>query len=770
MRRNQLLGIVVGLLLFDGAAFAQIASSGASPAQGDSDSATLAEIVVTAQKRQQSVMDVGMSINAPTGAQLEQLGVTDLIGLEKAVPGFTVSTNFDGVPVFGIRGLVYDAVQLDATPTVSVYVDEAPLPYSAMTEGTMLDLERVEVLKGPQGTLFGNNSTAGAINFIAAKPTDVFSAGALASYSNWGQAYVEGFASGPLTDTLKARIAVSSTQGGAWQRTYTAGPELENGTADKGAERLIVEWEPQEHGPKISLNLNSYYDLSQPQALQLSLPKPEAGPPLIYPVPGPDDRAADFSNDPRFRASNNDHFYQAVLRGDIPLSSAIQLTSIANYAHLDYYMFRDPDGTRLLLEEGGQLGTLETVGDETRLSGDFANGLHFIVGGNYSHDIVHEQEPYYYLNTGFFPPNVEIDPPANSSTETKAAFANADWSFTNQLTLTAGVRYTDVHQAYASCNLDPGNGLDAALFGDYANLLRSAFGLGPTNTYMAGKCVTIGSPPTFLPSGFSASSTDHNVPWRVGVNYKPDPDLLLYALVSRGFKAGGYPFLSGVELSEYAKVKQEQVTDYELGVKGSAGRLFSVSAAVFYYDYLNKQLYTTEPSIIGPVISLDNMPKSKAYGFDGEVTFKPLSGLTFHGALTYSRTDITDPGPVTMDGAGNPINLVGHSFGYAPVWSANLDGLYRVPLNGQMDAFIGANASYRSQTYSDISEEAPFLIRSYTTVDARLGVDYSRFMVMGWVTNLTNQYYWTSVNYIAEGYERITGMPRTVGITASYKF
>ena len=769
MAKQTLLALVAvfGMIGF-GSVLAQVSTATGSSAHRESDSATLQEIIVTAEKREQSVMDVGMSINTASGPQLQQLGVIDMIGLEKAVPGFTVSTNFDGVPVFGIRGLVFDAVQLSATSTVSVYVDEAPLPYSAMTEGTLLDLERVEVLKGPQGTLFGNNSTAGAINFIAAKPTDVFSAGIRTSYNSFGQWYGEAFASGPIADTFKARLAVSTTQGGAWQTTYTPGPKLNNGSADKSVERLILEWTP--GTAKVSLNFNSYQDLSDPQALQLSQPKPEAGPPLVYPIAPQNDRAADFNNDPAYPARTDNRFYQGVLRGDIPLSSTLQLTSIANFAHLSFYQFRDPDGTRILLEEGGQVGTIETYGDETRLSGEFANNVHFIVGANYSHDIIHEHEPYYYLNTGFFPPGVSLNPPGNASSETKAVFANADWNITNQVTLTAGVRYTNVHEDYASCNLDPGDGKDAALFGSFANLLRGAFGLGPTNAYMAGQCVTIGPAPTFLPSSFSASSTDHNVPWRVGVNYKPNADLLLYGLVSRGFKAGEYPFLSGVALQEYVKVKQEQVTDYEVGVKSSVGRLFSVSAAVFYYDYLNKQLYTTEPSIIGPIIALDNMPKAKAYGFDGEATLKPLPGLTFHGALTYSHTSITDPGPVTMDGAGTPIDLRGHAFGYAPKWSANFDAEYRVPLTGQIDAFVGANALYRSKTYSDISQEAPFTIKGYTTADARLGVDFSRLTVMGWVTNLTNEYYWTSVNYIAEGYERITGMPRTFGITASYKF
>ena len=132
----------------------------------------LEEIVVTAQKRADNINDVPLSIATASGAELLKRGIADPTQLESLVPGFSYQKSSYGVPVFSLRGVgFYDTTQ-GVTPAVAVYVDEIPLPYSAMTRGAALDVERVEVLKGPQGTLFGQNSTGGAINYIAAKPTD----------------------------------------------------------------------------------------------------------------------------------------------------------------------------------------------------------------------------------------------------------------------------------------------------------------------------------------------------------------------------------------------------------------------------------------------------------------------------------------------------------------------------------------------------------------------------------------------------------------------
>lgn len=167
----------------------QSTSAGAQEASETAQAGDLAqgnrldEIVVTAQKRSENINDVAISVQAASGEQLINLGITETSQLQKIVPGFSATKSPYGTPVFTIRGVGFQDTALGASPTVSTYVDEVPLPFSIETVGATLDLQRVEVLKGPQGTLFGNNATGGAINYIANKPGDAFEAGFDASFT-----------------------------------------------------------------------------------------------------------------------------------------------------------------------------------------------------------------------------------------------------------------------------------------------------------------------------------------------------------------------------------------------------------------------------------------------------------------------------------------------------------------------------------------------------------------------------------------------------------
>jgi hypothetical protein len=170
--------------------------------------AGVGDIVVTARKKQESSNSIGMSINALTGDTLAKQGILNTADLVKAVPGFNYTRSTYGTPVYTLRGVGFNETTLAAAPPVSVYVDEVPLPYSVMAQGAALDVQRVEVLKGPQGTLFGQNSTGGAINYIAAKPTKTLQAGADASFGRFDSFTGSAFLSGPITDTLRGRIAI----------------------------------------------------------------------------------------------------------------------------------------------------------------------------------------------------------------------------------------------------------------------------------------------------------------------------------------------------------------------------------------------------------------------------------------------------------------------------------------------------------------------------------------------------------------------------------
>jgi outer membrane receptor protein involved in Fe transport len=157
------------------------------------------EIIVTAQKREENVNTVPMSITAVTGEQLKRAGIKEVRDLIKVSPGFSYADSYVGSPIYTLRGIGFSDISLGGRSTVSLYVDQAPIPFAIEGRGVNLDLERVEILKGPQGTLFGQNSTGGAINFIAAKPTKTFSAGIDGSYGSFNETDFSGFISGPLT-------------------------------------------------------------------------------------------------------------------------------------------------------------------------------------------------------------------------------------------------------------------------------------------------------------------------------------------------------------------------------------------------------------------------------------------------------------------------------------------------------------------------------------------------------------------------------------------
>jgi len=208
-----------------------------------SESGTGLEIIVTAQKREEKLSDVPVSVVAATAETLQASGVVDATDLGAIVPGFTASTSVFGPPVFSLRGVNFNAFQASAPPTVSSYIDEASIPYPIMGQAMFLDVERVEVLKGPQGTLFGQNATGGSINVIAAKPTSSLEAGFRVDVNTWGETNAEAYVSGPLSDTLRARVAAQTTQFGGWQRGYFLNDE-KNGDQNKVAGRLLLDWTP----------------------------------------------------------------------------------------------------------------------------------------------------------------------------------------------------------------------------------------------------------------------------------------------------------------------------------------------------------------------------------------------------------------------------------------------------------------------------------------------------------------------------------------------
>src|SRR5712671_1536101 len=360
-RRTTCAGVSVLVVAGVTSALAQTASDPAQPATS-SEPAALAEILVTAEKRSERLADVPLSITAQNAEELTKVGVHDVSDLEKVVPGFAYTQSVYGAPIFTIRGIGFYGEAVGISPTVSVYVDQVPIPFTRAAEGVSLDLERVEVLKGPQGTLFGQNSTGGAINYIAAKPTDTFAAGGTVTYGNYNLLQATGYIGGPLADGLTARLSVDALHRDDWQYSFTRNDTI--GKKSYFAGRLQLDWHAID-GLKVALNVNGSTDHSDPQAVQIVavLPSEVVASPaeLATPLaPTNNNRVADWSPTPRLRGDRN--LFQTSLRADYDFSSAATITSLTTYNYMQQAPVADLDGSAYnMVDEPKDLGHIFNI-------------------------------------------------------------------------------------------------------------------------------------------------------------------------------------------------------------------------------------------------------------------------------------------------------------------------------------------------------------------------------------------------------------------------
>lgn len=709
-------------------------------------------IVVTAQKRAESINTVGMSIDAVSGDELFDKGIIDTADLAKLVPGFTFNETVYGAPIYTIRGIGFQESSLAASPTVSVYVDEVPLPFSAETLGAALDVERVEVLKGPQGTLYGQNSTGGAINYIAAKPTDEFSAGVNASVGRFSTVNLSGFVSGALTSTLKTRLSVGYIYSDDWQESVSR-PGDELGGVDRLTGRLLTEWTPVD-ALKITVNVNGWRDKSDTPAQQLAglapqLPFLPAEVLALTPVPAGDARAADWDPDTSFERDN--YFYQGSVRGDLSLAGDITITSITSYQKYHRDMPVDADATQYPVFFVDETGEIETIFQELRVSGPLGDG-HWILGANYQSDKTEDSHyiDFTFASTGFLGGSLVNE--NSQDIKTKAIYASIDYPVYDGLSIQGGVRYTDADREYAGCARDPGNGG-----------IAGAFGSPP------GECFTI-----LDGGGFGVvykELNEDNISWRAGLNYQVNPDILLYANVSKGFKAGSFPILSALVESQVTPVVQESLLAYEAGFKAVFGPALQITGAGFYYDYQDKQIRGLTLTPLGLGETLINIPESHVVGFELSGVVRPFEGLSISPSVTMVQSEI-DGSFSNYTGLFTLELLSGEPFPYTPKWQGNTDVEYRFPVAANIDAFLGGNIIYQTGTYGAFGEEEPFDVDGYTTVDLRAGFSDAdgRWSVSAWGRNITNRYYLETATRSNDTLGRIPGMPATYGVSLTYRY
>lgn len=745
------------------------------------DEVRLEEIVVTAQKRQQSINSVGLSLQALSGDDLLRRGIDGPEDLTKAVPGFTFTPSPYATPVYTLRGVgLYDS-GLAVAPSVSVYVDEVPLALPIMAKGAALDIARVEVLKGPQGTLYGQSSTGGAVNYIAAKPTLDPALGGRASINHFGGLDAEAFVSGALSPTLGARLAVRTEQGGAWQKSTSRDDEL--GDANFLTGRLLLDWQPAE-SVQLSLNANGFIDRGDPLAPSLIKVSP-FDPSLIAPgfaqsLPADGARDADW---PAGYPDRENSFRQFALRGEVDLSDDARMTSISSYQKAKVDERLPFSGTPFPYQNLLHFGFVESVNQELRVSGK-SGGLDWIAGASYEHvksddhirydqSIVSNRQPLAALG---IPPYLDAHTAMEQKSETYAAFANIDYAFTDSLSARAGLRYTHNKSEGTGCSFDdlPSNEL-GLLVETLQAIFKSSLPAPrpPVVRVLPGMCASMDD--NFNPMAANLRLSEGNVSWRLGLDYKLDGGTLLYTVVSRGYKQGILPNVAALRVNQYEPAIRERLDAYEIGVKAPLfDRAVQFNSSAFYYRYKDKQIRGTQLDLLGKLEREINVPRSHVLGLEAELQMQPVRGLEATVGATYLDTEITRSF-TTYNSDGVLLDAKGSRIPFAPKFQLVGDVEYAWDLSGSSQAFAGGGLVHHSADNSSLQTDAvpapEFRIKPYTLVDLRLGLQDpdGRWRATVSVNNVFNTLTWNTVFRTIDDYFRYQDRPRTFALSVSYR-
>jgi iron complex outermembrane receptor protein len=780
-------------------AFAQQAT------QTDENTRTVETIIVTAQKREQSLQDVPIVVTAVSEQLLKDTGVKDIKDLAILAPGLTVtSTSSEASTTARIRGIgtVGDNPGLESS--VGVVIDGVYRPRNGVAFGDLGELERIEVLKGPQGTLFGKNTSAGVINVISKRPQFDFGSDVELTTGNFSA--LEGAASitGPLAgDTLAGRLYVSArerdgyydvrrgegprTEDTDWDRSfYTARGQLLFRPSNTFEARLIADYTERDENCCGAVQMNVGPTAGRVAALATDGGVAIPADPFEYNI---------FSNRPTTQEIT-DQGLSAELTFDI---GELELTSISawrkwemvNGQDVDYssadIFYRDPGGPNFT--------EFDQLSQEIRLAG--ATGrMNWIVGGFFAKEDLDTRVQLLYgadyeayvssrfapalpttqtqaqrvawlaatlgmtPGTVFTPGQGQYDAYAQESTS-YALFANNSFEITEQLEFTLGVRYTKEEKDLNSNYNNIGGGIGCARIRQNAGGPQNAGNIGVQLTLFPTAPAAVNGPAVFIGTACSTAN-DHaytnlstrqssidedDVSGTAKLAFRFNENVMTYASYARGYKASGYN-LDRTRVSPLApsvitdtSFAEELVDSYELGVKTTlAENSLLLNGTVFYQDYTDFQLNT----FTGIQFVVRSLPQVVSKGVDVDVVwFTPLEQLSIQGGVTYAETTIEDFGATLTEGGVFSAARKNDTLSFAPDWSSSLSATFQQPIGANLLFRANVGAKYLSE-YNTGSNLDPAKIQdSYTLVNARLGfgAQDERWMIEAWSMNVTDEEY-----------------------------
>ena len=646
-----------------------------------SSDGAIEEIVVTAQKRAQSIQDVHISMNAFDADDIKDLGWTDITQVANQSPNLDIKYAWgNSMPVYTIRGVGMQSFQASDTPSVGLFIDEVFQTSMAVMGAHLYDIERVEVIKGPQGDVFGRNTNGGAVSYFTRKPSREVEGYVRNDYGKWDRWEFEAAVGGPLSDTLSGRVSLMSIQqGDGWVYNRTTGNDV--GEVDILSGRLQLLWEPADD---LSLNFKLFAsrDRSQPVYFQHVGYRDKANPfggvcqaflenrldPETcvdyggYSDTDGDPFAGDYTNDPSTYINENETLKNDNIGLTITLEkdfNNFSLLSVSSYQDYDRWQPKESDGTPALYVDFLFTSQIWAFSHEFRLTSDLDGPFNWILGANYSRDEVAELPGRIgYLDE--FPPSPgRAELTYEQDRENLAGYGQVTWDIAEHWRLSAGGRVVR----------------DDVTFTQSVVFDLPSFGLTLSN--MLPRTIVDADGNTVELDG---KTDDTAFTWRVALDYVPNDDILVYASVATGIKPGGFNGGLNLNPSQYRPFGKEEVTGYELGFKATfaEGRAnFNVAAFTYDYEGLQAVAVFRDDQRNITTTGLDNLAAADVKGLESELHWRPLDNLDIKLGLALLDTKNNDP-RANFDG---PLGDSPRKLANSPEMSFNASLGYEIPLN-----------------------------------------------------------------------------------------
>jgi iron complex outermembrane receptor protein len=791
----------------------------------------LAEIIVTAQKREQNIQDVPISVISVSEAQIKAAGITDIKNLTILTPGLTVtSTTSENVTSARIRGIgtVGDNPGLESS--VGVVIDGVYRPRNGVGFGNLGEIDRTEVLEGPQGELFGKNNDAGVINIVTKRPSTTFGVTAEATYGNYNDRELSASITGPIGGISAARLYVGWQKREGFSPVETGiGPNTDNRSNDRDVWTVRGQYQMT---PTDDLTLLLIADYSKRQEHCCDAVPVVDGPfagivNALTGVPAlggngsvgiqtgtltPFTQRA-YANQP-IRQDIRDTGFSGQIDWDLHFG---KLTSITAWRDNTIINGNDSDYTGADIIDTpatkGNQTDFKQFSEEVRLAGK-QGPLDWLVGGFFSSEIltpsstvlagrdfdlyvggvasasVGANPPNFLLIPGFtgnlpggtFIPGVSGQADwFRQTSKSYAFFTDETYNIMQGLDLTGGLRVTkekksaDSHFSNPDGGIGTGSGCGKLLTSPGVNALNP---LSPEYQFLIGYGCATPFNPFFNGLSSSQSLDEAKASGTVKLSYRFTDDIMAYLSWADGYKAGGYNLArvtNPAAANPLAPVlntffPEETVNSYELGVKSTfANRTVRLNAALFRQDYNNFQLNT----FTGIVFVVSSIKKVQSKGAELNADWAtPLRGLNLSGGLTYAFTNIEECGEACYLFAPDRLNS---RMPFAPLWSGVASAAYIVPLSSALQLRANVSDKYTSSYNTGSNLKPQKLQSSYGILNARLALEPpdSKWAVEIWGNNLADKGYYQVAFDAPFQYQQIDsfmGDPRTFGITFRVKF